>query len=55
MRAVHAQDDLVGVPVAKGVHGERDDEGDDHARLAADHRAERHENRGQKGKQHRRL
>jgi hypothetical protein len=48
--AVHAQHQLVGIPVGETVHGERDRERDDHAALAADeitHGEEQTRHRGQ--------
>jgi hypothetical protein len=43
--AVHGQHHLVGVPIGKHVHANRDDERDQHAALAADHGAQAHEKR----------
>ncbi len=48
-RAVHAQDQLVGVPVGESVHGERQDEGDHQPRFAAKHEADGEKQAGEAG------
>ncbi len=54
-RTVHAQDQLVGVPVAEQIHGRRDQEGNQRAVRATDQIADAHEQRRQQRQQHGRL
>ena len=42
---------LVGVPIGPQIHAAGDEEGDDHAGLAADQKSDAHEQRGHRGEQ----
>src|SRR5262249_33458936 len=49
---IHGKHHLVGVPVGEKVHRRGNDEGNDHAHLAADKITDPHEQGGHRGKQH---